>query len=288
MNLERPIFIIGCGRSGTTLLLNLLARHPDLAWFSNYANKNPEKPQSMALSRILSMPVLGPKIADRFPGLYHSPESINIYKFCGIHELHLKKQAPLTEDDVTVETSYCFRNMVAQCLRYSGKNMFINKNVSNSMRVRFLNTIFQKPIFIHIIRDGRAVVNSLIHVNWWPDVHLWWAGFTPKDWQSEGKAPVELCAQHWRNNVSAVLEAVPHLGTDQYIEVYYEHLCEDPVAEIKRLVKFCGLRWTNSFEEYLRNKKIDNNNFKWGEQLSRSDQDILQSNLSEFLHNLGY
>ena len=33
-NIEKPIFIVGVPRSGTTLLYTLLAQHKDLGWFS--------------------------------------------------------------------------------------------------------------------------------------------------------------------------------------------------------------------------------------------------------------
>ena len=43
--LKPPLFIVGCGRSGTTIVYELLCEHPDLAWFSNYAERWPALPQ---------------------------------------------------------------------------------------------------------------------------------------------------------------------------------------------------------------------------------------------------
>jgi len=34
MEINKPIFIVGVPRSGTTLIYRLLAQHPELAWFS--------------------------------------------------------------------------------------------------------------------------------------------------------------------------------------------------------------------------------------------------------------
>ena len=37
-----PVFIIGCGRSGTTILGNTLAQHPDIKYRRYIKRKNPE------------------------------------------------------------------------------------------------------------------------------------------------------------------------------------------------------------------------------------------------------
>ena len=41
MDTAGVIFIIGSGRSGTTLLYNLLATHSDVAWFSVLSHHKP-------------------------------------------------------------------------------------------------------------------------------------------------------------------------------------------------------------------------------------------------------
>ena len=44
MEINKPIFIVGSGRSGTTLLYEILSVHEKVTWFSNYTNKFPQKP----------------------------------------------------------------------------------------------------------------------------------------------------------------------------------------------------------------------------------------------------
>lgn len=288
MNIDHPIFIIGSGRSGTTLLLNLLAKHPDLAWFSNYVDFYPDKHWIMILSRLREIPVVGSKISGLIPGILHSHESINIYKYCGIHNLIYDKKAPLTENDVTPQSATCFRDIVAKCLRFSGKSRFLNKNTNNCARIRYLNAIFPKSKYIHIIRDGRAVSNSLINVDWWSDLTLWWSDYSPNDWNSTGKPAIELCAHHWQQMVRTVLSAVPYLEDDQYIEVGYEELTANPLTEMRKLIKFCDLRWTKDFENQIKKQPIYNFNNKWSENLSMSDQQILEDSLSDLLSELGY
>ena len=50
--LKLPVFIVGCGRSGTTIVYELLCEHPDFAWFSSYAERWPAFPQLEALTRL--------------------------------------------------------------------------------------------------------------------------------------------------------------------------------------------------------------------------------------------
>ena len=50
--IARPVFILGTGRSGTTLFLNVLAFHPDFTWFSTFSKRFPDHPSVAFLSRI--------------------------------------------------------------------------------------------------------------------------------------------------------------------------------------------------------------------------------------------
>ena len=42
--IDRPIFVVGCHRSGTTVLYEALAAHPDVACFTNASNLLPQVP----------------------------------------------------------------------------------------------------------------------------------------------------------------------------------------------------------------------------------------------------
>jgi hypothetical protein len=286
--IDRPVFVIGCGRSGTTLLFRLLTKHPDLAWFSNYQDWYPNQPWIGSLSGLWELPFLGPKLAGRIPGLLGSHESINIYKHCSIHDLIWKRQASLTELDVSPEARRCFREYVARTLSYRGKTRFVNKDTNNCMRIRYLKAIFPDALFIHIIRDGRAVAYSLYKVDWWPKLTLWWAGFTPQEWQATGKPPIELCARHWCREVNEIQSALAELDPKDHIQVRYEDLASEPLTELKRLIEFTGLPWTARYETSVRKVKIENLNFKWKERLSASERDILQATLGDLLDELGY
>ena len=52
-SLKNSLFILGTGRSGTTIVFRMLASHPELGWFSNYEERFPRVPQFALASRLL-------------------------------------------------------------------------------------------------------------------------------------------------------------------------------------------------------------------------------------------
>jgi hypothetical protein len=284
--IDRPIFILGSGRSGTTLLLDILTKHPDLAWISNIGDLHPDRPWLSTLARVWDIPTLGPKIAGRIPALLHSDETIRVYYYCGIHNLHWVKQDALTEADITPKESKCFKELIEQNLKFRGKTRFINKNTNNCMRVRYLKGIFPDAKFVHILRDGRAVANSLYHVKWWKDLKLWWSGSTPREWEEAGNPPIKLCGLHWQRQVEEILKAKPTIHPQDYYEFWYEEMAADPLSQLRKILDFCELPWNTRFEKAINKIPISNYNFKWREQLTSEEQAVLQETIGGFLKEI--
>jgi len=65
MPIDRPIFILGNIRSGTTILYNLLATHPDVCWISNYSDRYPRASAIPLIHRLHDLPVIGDRLKTR-------------------------------------------------------------------------------------------------------------------------------------------------------------------------------------------------------------------------------
>ena len=74
MHIDRPIFILGNIRSGTTILYNLLATHPEVCWFSNYSDRYPNANAVPLLHRLLDLPVLGNHFKTRL--IHRNPSAL--------------------------------------------------------------------------------------------------------------------------------------------------------------------------------------------------------------------
>jgi hypothetical protein len=245
---DRPLFIVGCGRSGTTLVYDLLSGHPDLGWFSTYTDHWPAVPQLAAVSRLHPLlhrhgwlrrgtprPSEGYRLWDHFLAL--DP---------------LLRDGPLDATDSTPEQRGRMSRVIRAHLRYQGRARFINKNTRNARRVAHVSALFPDARFIHVIRNPHATVSSLLQVAFWPDLRLYWrGGRTTADLVAAGARSEELAAELWCNDVDSARRDGALLGPERYLEVRYELLLRDPHLELSRILDFAGLRWKPGFERFV-------------------------------------
>ena len=177
-----PIFIIGAGRSGTTLLYKMFCMHPDIAWISNYVAKMPKLCHLSILNRFAlkakrlrrsvwfgkdsNAYVTGRKYWNR---LFPMPvEGESVYTHCDIPAF------PAHSWRIKSEQILCIKQLFEKIRRYQGCKHFLSKRTANNRRLPQLLKAFPQAKFIYVVRDGRAVANSLINVKWWPDHQIWW------------------------------------------------------------------------------------------------------------------
>jgi hypothetical protein len=253
-SIDRPIFIVGCGRSGTTITYDLLAEHPALAWFSNYTQRWPAAPQLAALSRLRKLesvrrsrsrftpkPREGHSIWDRYST--HSGSVLN---------------APLTEIHATEREIGRLRHVVSQHLRYQRKTRFVNKNTRNTRRIRYLRRIFEDALFIHLVRDPRAAAASLLRVHFWPELPIWWcADQTPTELVAQGRDPAGLAAEFWVRETQQVVEDRASLAPDHYLEIRYEDFVNGPAAALSVIADFADLAASPLMEALAANEVRD-------------------------------
>jgi hypothetical protein len=286
MEIEKPIFIVGSGRSGTTILYNCLSVCPEVCWFSNLTARYPRLSKLAVLHRVLEVPFVGDKVkkgiirSSRFT--IRPSEGGKIYHaYCGFE--HARKT---TEDDLSEGMECRLKGIIREHLRLTGKSRFLNKQTSNTQRIGLMNRMFPDAYYVHLLRDGRAVANSLFRVAWWSDVDIWWLGYRPPRWKEMGREPIELCALHWRRDVEEILQNKRLFG-DRYIEVRYEELVRDTRGVISTIADCCGLNGQEEFHTFLPGT-LPNMNYKWERELTAHQKSILNDSIGEFLVQLGY
>jgi hypothetical protein len=290
--IDRPVFIVGNIRSGTTILYHLVAVHPDVCWFSYSTDSRPTSPLARASLRLLDAPVVGPlqrrAVVTNRPNrltmhvLPWPSEGDRIYhEVCGFG-----RQRDGLETAMTPAMASCLRSMIEAHLRASGRTRFLSKQTANNRRLDLLERMFPDAVYVHLIRDGRAVASSMLKEPWWPDTYVWWLGKKASAWAPAFRDPAELAAAYWKRTVEVVREFGARVG-NRYLEVRYERLTQDPRQQVARILDHAGLA---PDPRYLRSlpATLAGMDSKWRTNLSERQQAVVLDAIGAFLRELGY
>jgi hypothetical protein len=162
-------------------------------------------------------------------------------------------------------------------------------------RIGFLNEIFEDAKFIHIVRDGRAVASSLLHVDFWRGWYgpqAWRAGLlSPEDqatWEAYDRSFVALAGLEWRIQMRAIDAARRTLDPARFFEVKYETFCQQPLETCRQVLEFAELPGSVDFERQIRATSIKDMTKRWRDDLTSAQQTLLEELLHEDLQRYGY
>jgi len=270
-DIVKPVFIVGCSRSGTSLLYQRLAMHPDFAFFYKWSRKFPT---SMWLSRFASLYVKDPR----------PKEAGAIWrKFA-----RGRPDDSLGRDDVTPAARTYFQKVLRTQMELFDKPRFLAKHPRNGLRMEYFREIFPDIVFLHIIRDGRATASSILEKRREAgDLHAYW-DIKPPGWRDLiGADPVLACGLQWKLTVECIREAGRRLPAGQYVELTYESFTRSPRETLEQLAGPCDIAWRA--EDLSRAVEgIRSQNFKWREKLTGEQIRALETAIGPTLQRLGY
>jgi hypothetical protein len=285
---EKPVFIAGIGHSGTTLLHRILCEHENVAWLSRLAKPHPRIPVIYRVFlEAIDYPVLGQYLKNKF-------KPTECYEFweCYCHGFGSTFR-DLGSQDVTNQTKTHLRNAITELLT-SQRKRFIAK-ITGWPRLGYLYDLFNDARFIHICRDGRAVVNSRLQGSWWrgwQGPHNWNRPLLTPDeydeWNRHDQSFVALACIEWKILMDAYETARSVTKDAQCLQIRYEDLCADPLSVLRRVIEFCELSWNAEFEKALGNYRVKSTNYKWKENLNVRQHHIMECVLRNHLDRYGY
>jgi hypothetical protein len=218
---QAPFFIIGAGRSGTTLLRLILTGHsrlhiPPETWFLRPLVRD------FPLTGALTQPQVERAIEtmvrhERWPDMNFSPDALR------------RQAAALAQPTLAGVIDLVYRHL----LETSGKQRLGDKTPHYFAIVPELAALYPGGKFIHLIRDGRDVAISWIDAGW---QRYYEPGF---EW------PAAMARLH--------VDRAAYPG--RVLEVRYEDLVRRPAEVVPRICAFLGeafepamLDWTDRIE----------------------------------------
>lgn len=263
MSSFRPIFFIGFGRSGTTVMFEAFSRHEALGWPSAYTEWFPNKPWINGLRRLLDnslVRLVGKKgqYGDTIIGNRFLPQPNEAYAFWDLYTCkefsrnYLRDQFP---DQTVIRRTH---EAVRKLVMWQGRSRFAAK-LTGPPRITFLNGIFPDAKFVHVIRDGRAVVHSLLHTRFWREKGglsqpFWSGGLTDHDlrrWHNSDRDPGVLAALQWKRIVEIARVESGLIDSSRYCEIRYEDFIESPHDVLRKIYEFCDLEDSSLGHGYL-------------------------------------
>ncbi len=294
MSTAPPIFIVGAGRSGSTAFHHAFARHPHVSWISKILDVAPSaEALNAAVLRGLDTPLVGSALRRGIiePGHLNPSEAYAWWE--QVAPGFSEPFRDLRADDLTNKTRGRIRDAI-QRLVVDGRPTPLIK-ITGWPRVGYLDAAFPDARFVHVVRDGRAVVNSILQVDFWDGWRgtkgwrgLDMTGEQTERWEASGQSFVTLAAMELSDMLDAMRVAQPLVPSERFLEIRYEDLCESPVDTFAAVTDFCGLRNPGEFVETIASFGFSNTNDKWTRDLTEHQQRLLEDELAPHLQHWGY
>lgn len=250
--MQPPLFVIGAPRSGTSYLVQVLNRHPQILLTN-------ETRVMTFVHRVLSR---------------HSRD----------------KMALMTERTLFLDT---FRSHVPEIVqdfyrrlgateetRWGDKFPHYADSKTDPGLLDLVDELFPRSQFVHITRDGRDVVASLIDKGW---------------------VDLDEACDVWNRHVATSRAIGRTVGPHRYHELRYEELVDEGIATAHGVLRFLGLDPVSELDDFLRSQSEERTPFSapttpthaigrpgWQERLSPDQVRAIEAHVSTTLAALGY
>lgn len=240
MKLKNSIIIHGPGKSGTTLLNDILALHPDLYWISTYLNRYP----GLSLLSILNNLHTSRIVENYSRSKRKFPRPAEAFHFFShyIHDFRLNRSS---FDPVEIKS-------LQQALHRIGnfqKGERLISKITGPSRADFLEQVFENPYVIWIDREPKSIIASYFKYKW---------RYKDREEQFAAKPKKDLIKEytdyyHW---IKKEKERLRHF---RFKKVSYEAFIEDPNGFFQDLCLFLDLDYSSSFQKTVLSWNIRKN-----------------------------
>ena len=249
--ISNPTFIIGCGRSGTTILGTSLSKHRKVTYLN--------EPRHLWFSAFPETDIWSSKAKSRTGKLL------------------------LTEADVDSKKSKKLSRLFRLETIIRRRPVLLEKLPINSFRLEFIHHIFPDALFIHIFRNGLEVASSIEKEskkgNWFGSNSYKWnqlVDYARRNDETSGLPA--LCTTYrdmglleWRLSTEAVVAFLRRLPDTTFAEINYDEFVASPVEAVLQLQDFIGVDRDPEVAAFASNT-VTRKSSKSGQVLSDNDQ----------------
>jgi len=267
-----PIVFIGPGRSGSTIISEMVLAHKALGGPTNYTEWFPNYPSLALLSRLTNnahwyLSGVKGQLNQTLPLNNVIPRPAEAWSFWQkitrpdidfSRDFLLNKRASEEEKQRT-------HSALSNLLSMQGKPR-LGLKLTGPGRIEYLQSLFPDALFINVVRDPCATVNSLLKIPFWQQQgakQLWWKGAYSKEELKIYRSIQHDCIAGTAFQLNKVLETtreeIERTGANA-LTVKYEEFIANPVYCTRKILNFCHLNNDSRVDKKLSECKIVNRN----------------------------
>jgi len=268
--LEKPIIVFGTGRSGTTVISEIIFQHEDLAWHSNYQELFPKFPAINYMRRLFDNKrwrVIGMNTQNNrsFTNymLFRPIERYDFWEAITGQRIDFSRSFLLNER-ATPEEREQIRTVFAKLVRYQKRKRLALK-ITGPVRMEYLTSIFPDAQFVNIERDPVSVIRSWLEVYWNQQItnQLWWQGAYSKEEIAYAETLKNnkflFTAFQYKKLKETERQEIEKIRPDIYT-VQYEDFVTNPTAFINSILEFVHLGPSKLIDKFMNKLSIANRN----------------------------
>jgi hypothetical protein len=246
-------FVLGTGRCGSTLVHEVLCQHDDVAFLSNLEDLGmPARAVAGRSGRAFRrMPLW---ISEKGRARFAPSEG---YRALGreVSPVLELSDRDLLASDATPWLVARLQSFFGERLARAPEPVYLHK-LTGWPRAGLLHAAFPDARYLNVIRDGRAVANSWLQMDWWLGYRgpeQWHFGPLRAEhreaWERSGRSYVVLAGLAWVLLLEAFEAARAELPERSWLDVRYEDLLAEPDATIGRILTYFGLPFDAAFRQ---------------------------------------
>lgn len=268
--LEKPIIIFGTGRSGTTVISDIIFHHEDLAWHSNYQELLPKSAAVNYLRRAFDNSlwhITGMNTQNNKSllnkGFFRPIERYDFWEAVTGPRIDFSRSFLLNER-ATEEERISMRTHFAKMVKYQKRKRLAFK-ITGPARMEYLTSVFPDAVFIQIMRDPVATVRSWLEVQWSGQItnQLWWTGAysdTELEKAKELSSDQALFAAfQYRKLMETTAYEIKKLNAKVYT-ANYEDFAKQPKQFIADMMQHINLKPSKFIDGFMEKISVQNRN----------------------------
>lgn len=229
----------------------------------------------------------------------------------------------LNPNDLSEKQIAFIRKTLPSLAKLSADDTLIEKTVSNTLRVPYVDRVFPAARYVHLVRDGRDVTESAMRL-WtappdWSALmtklrgmplsnlgyaiwfgrnfisgllknqkggNVWGPRFKNIETLVEQKSLAEICAMQWATSVDQATDDLAKIDPLRVFEIRYEDLVKDDVA-LNSLLDNLDIKDKKPVLDFWRSELHTSKSRKW-DKLDENDKFQAMANMSGTLSMKGY